>query len=98
MINENEFRISNESYTRKDFYQLYPEIVELFKSLSSNYQPDESNESDPGVVLLKLAAFLADKIDYNSDKKILEIFMTSATQEESMRKLCDMMGYNMKYY
>ena len=24
--------------------------------------------------------------------------MPSAAQEESMRKLCEMMGYNMKYY
>lgn len=41
---------------------------------------------------------MGDKLDYNTDKNILECFMPSATQEESMRKLCDMMGYEMHYY
>jgi hypothetical protein len=47
---------------------------------------------------LKLLAFIADKNSYNIDKNILECFMPSATQEESMRKLYDMMVYDMKYY
>lgn len=41
---------------------------------------------------------IADKLNYNIDKNILEAFMPSATQEESMRKLCNMLGYDMKYY
>lgn len=41
---------------------------------------------------------IADKLNYTIDKNILEAFMPSASQEESMRKLCDMMGYTMKYY
>ena len=32
------------------------------------------------------------------NKNTLEAFMPSATQEESMRKICDMLGYTMKYY
>ena len=47
---------------------------------------------------MKLLAFIADKNNYNIDKNILEQFMPSVTQEENMRKLCDMMGYNVKYY
>jgi len=49
-------------------------------------------------VLLKLLAFIADKNNYNIDKNVLECFMPSASQEESMRKLCNMMGYEMSYY
>ena len=41
---------------------------------------------------------VADKLNYTIDKNVLEAFMPSAAQEESMRKLCDMMGYSMKYY
>ena len=98
MITDKELRIANESYTHKDFYQIYPEILELAQKMSRLWDPASSNESDPGVVLLKLLAFIADKTNYNIDKNILEAFMPSATQEDSMRKLCDMMGYNMKYY
>ena len=98
MITENELRISNESYTHKDFYQIYPEILDLVNKITERWDPASSNESDPGVVLLKLLAFIADKNNYNIDKNILEMFMPSATQQDSMRKLCDMMGYEMKYY
>lgn len=98
MITENELRISNESYTHKDFYQIYPEILELVNKITERWDPTSSNESDPGVVLLKLLAFVADKLNYNLDKNILECFMPSATQEDSMRKLCELVGYDMKYY
>lgn len=98
MINEQELNISNKSYTKKDFYQIYPEILDIAKKISERWDPSSSNESDPGVVLLKLLAFVADKNNYIIDKSILEAFMPSATQEDSMRKLCDMMGYEKKYY
>lgn len=98
MITENELQISNKSFTNKDFQTIYPEILNIAKSLSSRWDPSVSNESDPGIVLLKVLAFIADKNNYNIDKNVLENFMPSATQEASMRKLCDMMGYNIHYY
>lgn len=98
MINENELQISNRSYTKKDFAQIYPELLDLAKSLTSKWDPSQSNESDPGVVLLKLSAFLADKLNYNIDKNILEAFLPSATQMSSMRALCEMNGYTPGYY
>lgn len=98
MINENELQISNRSYTKKDFAQIYPELLDLAKALTSKWDPSQSNESDPGVVLLKLSAFLADKLNYNIDKNILEAFLPSATQMSSMRALCEMNGYTPGYY
>lgn len=98
MITTTDLNIANNSYTKKDFYQVYPEILELVSKITERWDPASSNESDPGVVLLKLLAFIADKNNYNIDKNILECFMPSATQEDSMRKLCDMMGYEMKYF
>lgn len=98
MITETDLNISNQSYTHKDFYQIYPEILDLVKKITKKWDPTSSNESDPGVVLLKLLSFIADKNNYNIDKNILEWFMPSCTQEESMRNLCNMMGYDMGYY
>jgi hypothetical protein len=98
MINETELTIANKSYTNKDFASIYPELLELAKKLTNKWDPSTSNESDPGVVLLKLLAFIADKNNYNIDKNILESFMPSATQESSMRKLSEMNGYEMEYY
>lgn len=98
MINDEELRISNKSYVNKDFGVIYPEVLDTTKTLTDRWDPETSNESDPGIVLLKLLSFIADKNNYNIDKNALENFMLSATQESSMRKLCDMMGYSMNYY
>ena len=59
MITENELRISNKSYTNKDFAVIYKEILDIAKKLSYKYDPEASNESDPFIVLLKLLAFVA---------------------------------------
>lgn len=98
MINETELNISNKSYTNKDFASIYPELLELAKKLTNKWDPSTSNESDPGVVLLKLLAFIGDKNNYYIDKSILETFLPSATQESSMRKLTEMNGYEMGYF
>lgn len=99
MINDNELRISNMSYTNKDFASIYKELLDIISKISPKWNPINSNESDPGIVLTKLAAFIGDKNNYNIDKNVLESFMPSATQESSMRTLCEIQGgYNMKYY
>ena len=93
-----DLQIDNISYTNKDFAQIYPELVDLAKKITNKWDPETTNESDPGLVFLKLFAFIGDKNNYNIDKNILEQFMSSVTQETSMRNLCDMMGYNISYY
>lgn len=97
-ITQNDLDISNKSYINKDFDSVYNELLTLAKKISYRYDPTASNESDPFIVLLKLLAFVTDKINYNIDKNILERFMPSATQESSMRDLTSRMGYNMHYY
>ena len=98
MITEKDLNISNISYTNKDFTQIYPESIDLVKQLTNKWDIEHTNESDPGLVLVKLGAFNADKLNYNIDKNVLEDYVLSATQETSARKLYDMLGYNMRYY
>lgn len=98
MITTSDLNISNKSYVNKDFASIYPELLDICGKITERWDPETSNESDPGVVLMKLAAFVADKNNYNLDKNLLESFMTSATQDNSMRRLCEMNGYNMCYY
>ena len=86
------------SYTNKDFQTLFPELLDLAKKLTSRWDPSISNESDPGVVLLKLNAILADKLNYNIDKNVLECFPLSVTQEDNARKLFEQLGYKMHWY
>lgn len=90
--------LSNISYTNKDFQTIYPELLDLVTKISYKWNPVESDESDPGVVLLKLVALMADKNNYNIDKNILELFPLSVTQEPNARQLFEQCGYCMKYY
>lgn len=91
----NEKELSNTSYTNKDFQSIYPELLDLVKKLTNKWDPSLSNESDPGVVLLKLNALIADKNNYNIDKNVLECFPTTVTQEGNARRLYDSLGYKM---
>lgn len=97
-ITNKELQISNKSYTNKDFQAIYTELLNYAENLSKRFSPANTNESDPFVVLLKLVAFVTDKVNYNIDKNILERFMLSCTQEKSMKELTSILGYNMHYY
>lgn len=97
-ITESELKISNKSYTNKDFAAIYEELLDYAKKISNRYDPTTANESDAILILFKLLAFVGDKISYNVDKNILEQFISSCTQESSMYDLTNKLGYNMHYY
>lgn len=98
MKTQSELKIDNLSYTKKDFYQIYPEALDLVNKLTDIWHPESSNESDPGNVLIKLLSAYTDKINYTIDKKLLERFPASVTEDAAMRKLCEMLVYDMHYY
>ena len=98
MITTSEENAVKLSATKKDFYQIWNELLDTASKISERWDPTSTNESDPGIVLLKVLTAIADKLNFEVDANTLEAFMPSAAQEESMRKLTEMMGYNMKYY
>lgn len=90
--------ISNLSYTSKDFNTIYPEMLDLVKKITYRWDPSISNESDPGVILLKLNAIIADKLNYNIDKNVLECYPESVSQVANARQLYAQLGYYMHWY
>jgi len=98
MIKEEDLLLSKMSYTSKDFPAIYTDLLDLAKQLTDKWDPSLSNESDPGVVLLKEGAFIADHGNYNIDKNVLENFLPSATQDTSARNILEMNGYTPEYY
>lgn len=94
---ENDF-ITDISYTNKDFQSVYTEQLDLAKKLTDKWDPSMSNESDPGLILLKLNAMVADKCNYAIDKNILEAFPSSVTQDKNARRLFEQLGYAMRWY
>ena len=93
-----DYELSNVSYTNKDFFDIYPELLQLAKRLSAKWDPTVSNESDPGVVLIKELALIADKINYIADKYALENNPRSVTQIENARQLYNLLGYYPEWY
>lgn len=94
IVNENQ----KISYTNLDFSSIYSETLDLIKQLTYKWDPSISNESDPGVILVKLSALIADKCNYNIDKNVLETFPLSVTQDGNARQLYDQLGYYMDWY
>ena len=90
--------VNNLSYTNKDFSSIYNELLDSTAALTNKWSPRDSNESDPGVVLLKELALVADKNNYNIDKNILEAFPQTVTQEYNARNLYQQLGYKMPWY
>lgn len=94
IVNENQ----KISYTNLDFSSIYTEVLSLIKQLTYRWDPSIADESDPGVILVKLSAIIADKCNYNIDKSILEAFPLSVTQEDNARQLYEQLGYYMNWY
>lgn len=90
--------LSNLSYTNKDFQTIYPELIEVVKKLSVKWDPSISNESDPGVLLIKLNAILADRDSYNIDKNVLEYFPETVTQPSIANLIFSQQAYRMHQY
>ena len=88
----------NDISLNKDFQTIYPELLNVVKKLAYKWDPTISDESDPGVLLIKLNAIIADKCNYNIDKNVLECFPESVTQEKNARQLFSQLGYSMKWY
>lgn len=86
------------SYTNKDFNSIYVELLEYCKKMSYKWDPTASDESDPGVILLKLAAIIGDKNNYNIDSNMLELMPSTVSQRPAAKQLFDQCGYSMSYY
>ena len=80
-----DLKLSDTSYTNKEFQEIYPELLDKAKELSYKWDPTVSNESDPGVTLIKEIAIALDKINYASDKNAMETMPLSVTQERTAR-------------
>nr|DAK89524.1 MAG TPA: Baseplate wedge protein [Caudoviricetes sp.] len=73
----------------KDFWDIVPKMTELWK-------PEA--DSDPGVVLGKFLASVADMLGVNLDWLANEIFAPSVSQRKNAEKLFGLIGYQLGWY
>ena len=82
MITKNEISSLNLSPTKKDFVQIWNELIEVASKITERWDPTSTNESDPGIVLLKVLTGIADKLNYNIDKNIFYRYVRDKVNEE----------------
>lgn len=84
------------NFNSTDFIQDYSDLLELVKTLTSKWDPSVSDEADPGVVLLKLAALMKDKLTYKQDLSEAQAYLDTVSDRQSAFELLQMLGYVLK--
>lgn len=84
------------SYTSRDYKSIFDDLVNSIPSVSEKWT--SRDESDPGIVLIKLMSMYGDMLSYNIDKQTLECFPNSVTQRKNAAQIFSLVGYKMKWY
>lgn len=83
-------------YTSRDTQSNIDNLIEDVKSQTHLWQP--GSEADPGMILLKALAADVDLLSFNLDTQVDEMYMQSATQIKSIRRLGVANGYQPTWY
>lgn len=83
-------------YSSRDYNSLMEEFWNLVPKLTEIWKPEA--DADPGVVLGKFLASVADMLGVNLDWLANEVFAPSVTQRKNAEKLFDLIGYKLGWY
>lgn len=83
-------------YTSRDYNSIKNDLVESISALTDDWTSRE--DSDPGIVLVKLMSAVGDMLSYNFDKQALEYYAPTVTQRKNAAKLFNLVGYPMHWY
>ena len=84
------------NYTSKDYNSIYKDLITAIPSLTDLWTNTE--DGDPGIVLVKLMSILGDMLSYNMDKQALEYYISTATQRKNAANIYKLIGYKMHWY
>lgn len=84
------------SYTSKDYDSIKTDLMDAISSITDSWTSRE--DSDPGIVLIKLMSAVGDMLCYNFDKQALEYYAPTVTQRKNAQKLFELIGYKMHWY
>lgn len=83
------------SYTSRDYTTILNELLTTIPNLTNEWQV--LNDTDPGVVLLKLISMLGDNLSYNIDVMAKELMPDTVTQRKNASAIYNLVGYKMKW-
>lgn len=84
------------SYTSKDYKSITEDLLNAISSITDSWTSRE--DSDPGIVLLKLVSAVGDMLCYNFDRQALEYYGPTVTQRKNAQRLFELVGYKMHWY
>lgn len=84
-------------YNRKSYSTIF-EYLKLQAEQLSEGKWNDFSDSDIGVTFLKLMSYLADMLNYNVDKSIAELYLSTCTERASALLLCKLIGYEPRHY
>ena len=98
VINDNVDGVSRGvvNYTSRDYESLKADFWDLVPKMTELWNPEA--DSDPGVVLGKFLASVADVLGVNTDWVANEIYAPSVSQRKNAEKLFALIGYDLGWY
>lgn len=84
------------NYTSRDYDSILEGFKEIVPSLTDLWSPEA--EADPGVVLTKWVAAVADMLGVNLDWVANELYAPSVSQRKDAEKLFSLIGYELGWY
>lgn len=83
-------------YSDKEFKEIYQEVLDYVKTISTKWDPSVSDESDPGVAILKAFALFIDKIKYQINYRNSQNSVDNVTDKIEGQRLFNQLGYQVK--
>lgn len=84
------------SYTSRDYESIMNDFWDMVPKLTDVWKPEA--DADPGVVLGKWLASIADMLGVNTDWLANELFAPSVSQRKNAEKIFGLIGYELGWY
>ena len=84
-------------YNRRDAYSIL-EYLKLQAEQLSNGKWTDFSDGDLGTILLRMLSYLADMNNYQIDKVVSELYLSTATERASAIALASLVGYEPRHY
>lgn len=84
------------SYTSKDYASILDDLIASVSGITEKWQV--LDESDPGVIMIKLMSIIGDMLFYTQDQQALEVYPNSVTQRKNAATIYKLIGYKMRWY
>ena len=83
-------------YTSRDYQSLLAEFKDIVPKLTEVWKPEA--DADPGMVIGKYIASVADMLGVNLDALATEVYSPSVTQRKNAEKVFGLIGYDLGWY